>query len=144
MVSRDETKQFHSNSENRVINHGHVNKIKEQLRTSLNYFPPITINAVTNNIIDGQHRLKAFQKLVDDGELSSDSKIPVMYVTIPVVKEKEAIINANTNSKNWSLDDYIASYAKSNSDYRKLDEWCANHALTIDGNKKNTVMVLQY
>lgn len=136
LVSRHETNEFKSNSENRVINHGHVGKIKEQMRTSLNVMPPITINDVTKNIIDGQHRLKAFQKLVDDGELPLDSKLPVMFVTIPTASEKEAIINANTNSKNWSLDDYIASYAKCNSDYKQLDEWCGSHALTIDGNKR--------
>lgn len=135
-VSRHETNEFNSNSQNRVINHGHVNRIKEQMRTSLSFMPAITINETTKNIIDGQHRLKAFQKLVDDGELPIDSKLPVMYVKISVTDEKEAIINANTNSKNWSLDDYIASYAKSNSYYKQLDEWCANHALTVDGNKK--------
>ena len=136
LVSRDETNEFNSNSENRVINHGHVNKIKEQMKTSLNVMPPITINDITKNIIDGQHRLKAFQKLVDDGELPLDSRLPVMFVTISTDFEKEAIINANTNSKNWSLDDYIASYAKSNHIYKQLDEWCSNHALTVDGNKK--------
>lgn len=136
LVSRDETIEFNSNSENRVINHGHVNKIKEQMKTSLNIMPPITVNDITKNIIDGQHRLKAFQKLVDDGELPLDSRLPVMFVNISTDFEKEAIINANTNSKNWSLDDYIASYAKSNSIYKQLDEWCGNHALTVDGNKK--------
>lgn len=136
LVSRIETNEFNSNSENRKINHGHVNKIKEQMRTSLNVMPPITINGLTKNIIDGQHRLKAFQTLIDNGELPSDSKLPVMFVEISTDYEKEAIINANTNSKNWSLDDYIASYAKCSSDYKQLEEWCGNHALTIDGNKK--------
>ena len=113
LVSRHETSEFNSNSENRVINHGHVNRIKGQMKISLNVMQPITINEITKNTIDGQHRLKAFQKLVDDGELPIDSKLSVMYVKINPSDEKEAIINANTNSKNWSLDDYIASYAKS-------------------------------
>jgi hypothetical protein len=136
LVSRHETSEFNSNSENRVINHAHVNRIKGQMKISLNVMQPITINEITKNVIDGQHRLKAFQKLVDDGELSADSKLAVMYVRIKPSDEKEAIINANTNSKNWSLDDYIASYAKSVSYYKQLDEWCGNHALTVDGNKK--------
>ncbi len=135
-VSRKETIMFNSNSQNRVINHGHVSKIKEQMRMSLDRMPPITINDITQNVIDGQHRLKAFQKLIDDGELPANSTIDVKFVSIPEDEEKEAIINANTNSKNWSLDDYIASYAKTNSDYKLLDEWCSNRALTIDGNKK--------
>lgn len=135
-MTRVETVDFKSNSENRAINHGHVNKIKGQMRTSFNVMPPITVNELTNNIIDGQHRLKAFQSLVDEDELPQDSVLPVMFVKINIEKEKEAIIDANTNSKNWSLDDYIASYAKCYSDYKQLGEWCGNHALTLDGNKK--------
>jgi hypothetical protein len=134
-ASREFTERFNSNNENRVINHGHVNRIKEQMKQHLDVFPPITINEVTNNIIDGQHRLKAFQKLVDEGDISKDSQISVMYVNIPISEEKESIINANTNSKNWSLDDYIASYSKCNSEYKKLNEWCQSHTLCTDGKK---------
>lgn len=136
MVSREGTNEFNSNSENRVINHGHVSKIKEQMKNSLNRFPPITVNSITKNVIDGQHRLKAFQKLIDEGDLPIDSRLSVMYVDIPVEYEKEAIIDANTHSKTWSLDDYIASYAKCNSTYKQLDEWCSRHTLSVDGNKK--------
>jgi len=135
-VSREETKEFNLNHENRVINHGHVNKIKEEMKTSLEVMPAITVNHITKNIVDGQHRLKAFQSLVDNNELPLDSRLLVMFVNILPENEKQAIIDANTNSKNWSLDDYIASYAKVNSNYKQLDEWCSNHALTIDGNKR--------
>ena len=98
--------------------------------------PPITINVVTNNIIDGQHRLKSYQTLIEGNEIDKDSKIKVMFVEIPVEEEKQAIINANTNSKNWSLDDYIASYAKAGIvSYVKLDEWCRAHPLSNDNGK---------
>lgn len=134
-VNREFTNKFNSSNENRVINHGHVNRIKEQMKTNLEVFPPITVNEITNNIIDGQHRLEAFKKLVDNGDLPSDAKLSIMYVQIPVSEEKESIINANTNSKNWSLDDYIASYSKSNNEYQKLNEWCLSHSLCNDGKK---------
>lgn len=134
-VNREFTKAFVNNTENRVINHGHVNKIKEQMRTSLEVMPALTINQITNHIIDGQHRLRAFQSLVDDGTLPINATYPVMFVTISEDEEKNAIVNANTNSKNWSLDDYIASYGKSNLAYKKLNEWCINHTLCVEGQK---------
>lgn len=130
MVTVEGTKDFGKNQENRAINHGHLQKIKVQCLTNLEMMPPITINSITNHVIDGQHRLKAFQSLVNDGSLPIDSMIKVMFVEIPVDEEKNAIVEANTNSKNWSLDDYIASYAKAGIvSYVKLEEWCESHIL---------------
>jgi hypothetical protein len=134
-VTREFTNRFKSTSENRLINHSHVAKIKEQMKNSLSNFPPININRQTNNIIDGQHRLKAFQKLIDEGTLPIDAKLAVMYSNMAEEVEREAIINANTNSKNWSLDDYMSSYAFDNIEYRKLDEWAQTHTLCFDGKK---------
>lgn len=129
-VTNDETKNFGKNQENRAINHGHLQKIKAQCIANLEMMPPITINTVTNHVIDGQHRLKAFQTLVSDGTLPNDAKIKVMFVEIPVQEEKNAIVEANTNSKNWSLDDYISSYAKAGvASYKALEEWCKEHML---------------
>lgn len=132
-ANREFTANFKFNKSNRAINHGHVNRIKAQMKESLGVMPPITVNLTTSNVIDGQHRLKAFQSLVDSGELPADSKLLVMLVEIPEECEKEAIVNANTNSKNWSLDDYIASYARTNDMYQALDDWCSNHTLCVDG-----------
>lgn len=134
-VTREFTARFTSTSENRLINHAHVSKIKEQMLEYFNNFPPININKQTMHVIDGQHRLKAFQKLIDDGLLPAETKIPVMYSSMPEDIEREAIINANTNSKNWSIDDYMVSYAYDNIEYRRLDEWAKAHTLTFDGKK---------
>lgn len=134
-VSRELTKNFSSNKENRAINRSHVSKIKSQMKDCLGIMPPITVNLVTNHVIDGQHRLEAFQSLIDNNEISNESKLWVMYVDIPIEKEREAIINANTNSRNWSIDDYIKSYAKVNDEYKKLDDWCASHELCHEGTK---------
>lgn len=137
-VSYDETLLFGKNQENRAYNHGHLQKIKKQLLTSMDVMPPITVNKITNHIIDGQHRLRAYQELIAAGTLDPSTKIEVKYVEIPVENEKQAIIDANTNSKNWSLDDYIASYAKAGIvSFVKLDEWCKLHPLASDnGNSK--------
>ena len=88
------------------------------------------VNTVTNHVIDGQHRLKAFQSLIKDNLIDKDSKIKVMFVEIPIDEEKNAIVDANTNSKNWSLDDYIASYVKAGVvAYKDLEDWCKTHPL---------------
>lgn len=138
MVSIDNTKEFGKNQENRAINHGHLQKIKEQCEKNLDMMPPITINTITNHVIDGQHRLKAVQSLVSEEKLPSDSMIKVMFVEIPADEEKDAIVDANTNSKNWSLDDYIASYAKAGIvSYKKLEEWCKEHSLCCKFSKDN-------
>lgn len=135
-VTRSETNKFGFNALNRKLNHGHVNKLKERMKNDLQSFPAITVNSVTNNVTDGQHRLTAFQRLVDEGQLPADSTIYVMYINKPAEKEMEEIIDANTGSVNWSLDNFIESHSKRNFDYQKLNEFCMSHVLCNDGNKK--------
>lgn len=132
VLTREQTNTINlgKDKNNRLIKHDHVSKLKKQFIKSWEVMPHITVNVETSNIIDGQHRLKAFQELVDDGLLPSDAYIRVMYVSIPVNEEKEAIIDANTNSKNWSIDDYINSYANAgNTSYKLLKNWCEQHTL---------------
>ena len=136
LVSYTDTLCYGTNQENRAYNHAHLEKIKKQCITSMEAMPPITVNTITNHIIDGQHRLKAYQTLVADGTLGPETRIKVMYIEIPLEEEKQAIIDANTNSKNWSLDDYIASYAKAGVvAYVRLDEWCKMHPLSSENGK---------
>ena len=124
------------NRENRKINHGHLNKIKKQLLTAFDLIPPITGNMVTNHIVDGQHRLEAYLSLVKDGSLPKDTLLKAMYVNIPVDEETSRTIDANTNSKNWSVEDYIESYIKKGVvSYVKLNDWCMNHLLTSENGK---------
>lgn len=134
-VSIEFAKRFKSTTENRMVNHGHVNRLKEQMRTALANFPPVNINKRTNNIIDGQHRISAFRLLLNEGELPTDTKLSVMYTDMTEEDERLAIINANCNSKNWSLDDFMKSYAVVNLEYKKLEEWAKNHSLCFDGKK---------
>ena len=136
IVSYDDTLKFGKNQENRAYNHAHLEKIKKQCISSMDTMPPITINVVTNHVIDGQHRLKAYQDLIKEGTIDPETRIKIMLVEIPVEDEKQAIIDANTNSKNWSLDDYIASYVKAGIvSYERLNEWCKTHPLACEGGK---------
>lgn len=135
-VTFEKSLTFGTHPENRMYNHFHLDQIKRQMVTSFDVMPPITVNVVTNHIIDGQHRHKSYQDLLTSGEIPADSKLKVMFVNIPIEEEKQAIIDANTNSKNWSIDDYISSYIKANIvSYVKLDEWCKAHPLSSEHGK---------
>lgn len=133
-VSREFTSRFKRTQENRLLKPLNIKVLKEQMKTSLKNFPPVHINKLTNNIIDGQHRIEAFQQLIDEGGLPIDTKLSVMYTDIPEEKEKEAIINANKHKTSWSLEDYIRSH-RDNPEYKKLEEWSKNHSLCFDGKK---------
>ena len=131
-----ETLRFGLNQENRAINHAHLAKIQKQCLHSLCIMPPIIINVLTGHVIDGQHRLKAYQMLVEAGSINKDTRLQVMFVEIPIDEEKQAIIDANTNVKKWTLDDYISSYAKAGVEsYVALDNWCKAHTLSSENGK---------
>ena len=135
-VSYERATQFTLNKQNRPYNPAHLEKVKRSTLTSLDVMPPITVNVVTNNIIDGQHRHKSYIDLSKSGALPKTSELKVMWVSIPVEDELEAIIKANTNSKNWTLDNYIGSYINSGVEsYVKLDNWCKAHALSSENGK---------
>lgn len=135
-VNYEQSLSFGTNQENRAYNHAHLEKIKKQMLKSFETMPPITVNVLTGHIVDGQHRHKGYQDLHKNKMIPEDAKLKVMYVEIPVEEEKQEIIDANTNSKNWSLDDYIASYAKAGiSSYVKLDAWCKSHPLSNEKGK---------
>lgn len=123
--------KFDRNPMNRAINRGHVQKLKKAWLESAELMPPVTVNYQTMHIIDGQHRIEAFKELVRSGQLPNDAVIDVKCVDVPYEKELEAIIKANTNSKNWIVEDFIESYTMLGLDtYIKLKEWCQCHQLT--------------
>lgn len=137
-VSYEDTLKFGKNQGNRREIKSHVAKLKKQCLTSFAIMPPITVNVVTYNIIDGQHRLRAYQELVEQGVFSKEERMKVMFVEVPIENEKKAIIAANTNSKGWSLDDFIKSYCnEGNKYYVGLENWCdSNHPLAKTGKKE--------
>lgn len=115
----------------RVVNNAHKSELRKQIASSLPLIPPITVNIVTGHIIDGKHRWEAFQECVKKGIIDANSTIDVKYVKIDNEDdERRAIIDANTHSKNWGIDDYLHSYTESgNIYYKKLEEWCKGHVL---------------
>lgn len=135
-VSFGVASNFSMNKQNRACNPRHLDTMKKQMLHSLDIMPAITVNIRTNHIIDGQHRHKAFMYLMQNELLPANSTIKVMWVDIPYDEEIDAIISANTNSKNWTLDNYISSYIEAGLvSYVKLDEWCKTHTLACENGK---------
>jgi hypothetical protein len=136
-VSLEKAETFGLNNKNREYNHSHLNKIKREMVACLDVMPPLTVNVVTNHIVDGQHRHKGFIDLRKAGLLPVNSTIKVMYVSIPEDKEYEAIVRANNNSKGWTLENYVASnITKGIVSYVNLDSWCKTHTLASDESGK--------
>lgn len=144
-VGLETAKCFGKNQENRVISHSHVQKLKREMLKSFDLFPPITVNRKTNNIIDGQHRTKSYIELMTEELLPEDAKLRVMYVEVEPDKEIDVICDANQNSKNWGVDDFIARYVKNGkSSYVALEDWCKSHSLCMEKKKDKVIPKYRY
>ena len=120
---------------NRMIDERHLKLFTSYSEQKLRNMPPLTVNERTGRLIDGQHRVRAIVKLIEQGKLPKDYRYNVMLIDISEEEERSEIINANINSKGWSQINYIKFYMEdvcddiSNS-YTMLDEWCRRHKLT--------------
>ena len=120
---------------NRMIDESHINLFTKYSEQKLRNMPAITVNERTGRLIDGQHRVRAIIKMIEQGKLPKNYRYDVMLIDISEEEERSEIINANINSKGWSQMNYIKFYMEdvcddiSNS-YTMLDEWCRRHKLT--------------
>lgn len=126
---------------NRMIDESHINLFTRYSEQKLRNMPPLTVNERTGRLIDGQHRVRAIIKMIEQGKLPKNYRYDVMLIDISEEEERSEIINANINSKGWSQINYIKFYmedvcdAISNS-YTMLDEWCRRHKLTAPKSEK--------
>lgn len=128
------------NDENRQIKQSHVNDFVNVCKEWNGEGPvyglsPIIINPITGHILDGQHKDAAYRESVENGILPEDAPVLIGYWSIPTDKETSVIIALNTHSKNWTLDDYVESFAKSNDSYSRLVAFANGHELCHKGNK---------
>lgn len=97
VLQSNDYKKFVVLEGNRSINTLHFNRLKNSM--SENYLiSPIIVNE-NFEVIDGQHRLKSCEELL----------LPVFYIVCKGYGLSE-IHRYNANSKNWTLDDYMAGY----------------------------------
>lgn len=141
-VSLSEAKELTLNPLNRVVDDRHTDEIKRGMVDDFYAFDPIKVNIVTNHILDGQHRHKAFVELMEEHKLPEDTKLCVRFVEVPPEEEVSSFINANTNSKNWTTNDFFnVYYSMGTPSYVKLHDFCLEHLCTQD---KNNTPLLRY
>ena len=120
---------------NRMIDESHIKLFIGYSEQKLRNMPPLTVNERTGRLIDGQHRVRALVKMIEQGKLPKNYRYDVMLIDISEEEERSEIINANINSKGWSQMNYIKFFMEdvcediSNS-YKMLDKWCRRHTLT--------------
>ena len=120
---------------NRMVDEGHIKLFIGYSERQLRNMPPITVNTRTGRLIDGQHRVRAICKMIEQGKLPKDYRYDVMLIDIPEEDERAEVINANIHSKGWTQMNYIAFYMEDvggevAKNYKLLDAWCRQHTLT--------------
>lgn len=135
-VNYDQAKEFGRNQRNRKVQPTHVNDFYQWIcengvrSDGTCYGPyPIHINKQTNHILDGQHKLEAYLKAIENGKIPENTPICVAYENMTEDDEIVRIIELNMNSKNWSLDDYVECEEDYNDNYRRLTAFAKTHDL---------------
>lgn len=132
------------NPSNRNISPNQVSRLTISLREmydedgNFNLLAPLTLNKVTGHLIDGQHRWEAFKNLTE--VIPVDIPINVLVVNINPNEELQKIIDANTNSKNWSMNDFLKAYKEEGNNqasYKRLEDFC-NMSKLLHNEKKGT------
>ena len=150
ILSYAEVVSFGRNQRNRNVNDKHVNDFMNIIRDGKfaihnddgTYFPfgaaPIIVNPKSVefdengeiHILDGQHKNEAFVKAYEKGMIDDNARILVSYWPIEDPElENELTIMLNTNTKAWSMEDYMTSYSKYIDSYAKLKKFCLSHEL---------------
>ena len=128
---------------NRMIDERHIKLFTGYSEQQLRNMPALTVNERTGRLIDGQHRVRAIVRMIEQGKLPKDYKYDLMFSDIAEEDERAEVINANINSKGWTQFNFIECYMKDADDdiaqnYIMLDKWCREHQLTAPKRKKSS------
>lgn len=134
---------------NRRIDQNHVNEFINIIRNDGDVdvvlsASELIVNEVTNTILDGNHRYPAIIKAANDGIIRPDAKVRVVLEHYENLSdEMDRIVELNTHSKNWQLQDYIDSFARWEEDrgefdgpYTRLRNFCLQHTLCAPNTEK--------
>lgn len=107
---------------NRTIDSAHVDALSNSIsKSNLLEANPIIVNKEFE-VLDGQHRLRACEKL----------GIEVPYIVLPEGKVYQDIIRLNTVSKKWNVEDYLKHYLKLDIfEYKVLEAATEKYPLTL-------------
>lgn len=119
--------QFGLFERNRDLNENHVNEIVKAIKAGKK-MPSIVVELRTKKVIDGQHRLEAVRRILEEGGQAS---IDVEFADFNG-NENAAMDYAhdiNAHQKGWTDKNYLAYYKPVMESYRKLEEFAASHSL---------------
>lgn len=157
ILSYEEVASLGKGQGNRQIDQQHVNEFYNIIKNTEfcknddgTYMPygivPLIVNPLTHHLLDGNHRKEAAVKAYENGCIDSNARFMVGFWPIEDLdEERRVIVMLNTHSKNWSLNDYVESYARENENYLKLKNFCEAHELCRkDPKTKNGKVQLKY
>lgn len=142
ILSYAEVDSFGKAQKNRQVKDDHVNDFCNVIKAGKSrieledgtYLPlgilPVIVNPKFQHIMEGQHRIAAFKKSYERGDIDDNARILVGFWEVETEEAENALtIDLNTKTKNWSMDDYINSYAQYLPSFTKLVEFCKTHTL---------------
>ena len=141
-LTYEEVLSFGKAQRNRKINTQHVNDFYSIIKAGKSKINlndgtylvfgviPVVVNPITSHIMEGQHRLAAFIKAYENGDIDDNARIMVAFWEIEDEELENIItIDLNSKTKNWSVEDYMNSYAQYIDSYSMLMEFCKSHSL---------------
>ena len=84
-------------SGNRMIDERHLKSFKSYSEERIRNMPVIIVNERTGRLIDGQHRVRAFVEMIEEGILPKDFRFDAMLIDILEEDERTCVMNANNN-----------------------------------------------
>ena len=84
-------------SGNRMIDERHLKSFKSYSEERIRNMPVIIVNERTGRLIDGQHRVRAFVEMIEEGILPKDFRFDAMLIDIPEEDERTFVMKANNN-----------------------------------------------
>lgn len=119
--------QFGLFERNRDINENHVNEIIKAIKAGKK-MPPIEVELRTLKAVDGQHRLVAARRIMEEG-----GQVSLDVVFRDFNGDEDAAMDyahdINAHQKSWTDKNYLAYYKPVIDSYRKLEEFAASHTL---------------
>jgi len=142
-VSRTVAAAFKDHRENRNIDRKYLRELKRSILTNedgFNSVPSISVNKLSNTILNGKSRRVAFLELIDEGKIPPNSTISVEFMSIPLDKEREYLSKMN-KARNWNINTHFESKKINNEHLKNLEEWAYRHELCVVRQKNGTVNI---